>query len=89
MATRKRKSAIELYWNGDTESRRKANNVLDKMGIPSDYRTQYIAEKDMKGRAGKFVKAAKKKVVDPTKGIGKRTMGRADASRRAAGKRPK
>ena len=67
MATRKRKSAIELYWNGDTESKRKANNVLDKMGMPSDYRTQYIAEMDMKGRSSKFIKAAKKKVVDPTK----------------------
>lgn len=60
MATRKRKAAIELYWNGDTESKRKANNVLDKMGMPSDYRTQYIAEKDMKGRAGKYKKAVKK-----------------------------
>ena len=90
MAIRKRKSAIELYWNGDTESRRKANNVLDKMGIPSDYRTQYIAEKDMKGRAGKFVKAAKKVSVDPTKGIAKAKRGRAGSSRSAAaGKRPK
>jgi hypothetical protein len=30
------------------------------MGMPSDYRTQYIAELDMKGRAGKYKKAVKK-----------------------------
>ena len=54
-----KKRAIELYWNGDTESRRKANNVLDKMGVPSNYRTQYIAEMDMKGRAQKYKKGNK------------------------------
>ena len=54
-----KKRAIELYWSGDTESRRKANNVLDKMGVPSNYRTQYIAEMDMKGRARKYKKGNK------------------------------
>jgi hypothetical protein len=59
MAARKRKPAIEIFGR-DTEAKRKANNVLDKMGMPSDYRTQYIAELDMKGRAGKYKKAVKK-----------------------------
>ncbi len=55
----KRKPAIEIFGR-DTEAKRKANNVLDKMGMPSDYRTQYIAELDMKGRAAKYKKAVKK-----------------------------
>ena len=54
-----RKPAIEIFGR-DTEAKRKANTVLDKMGVPSDYRTQYMAEMDMKGRAGKYIKAAKK-----------------------------
>lgn len=55
MAVRKRKPAIDI-WNGDNESKRKANSVLDKMGMPEDYKVQYIAEKDMQGQAKKFVK---------------------------------
>ncbi|CAB4169058.1 hypothetical protein UFOVP928_24 [uncultured Caudovirales phage] len=56
----KKKSPIDFgdIWNGDNESKRKANSVLEKMGMPSDYRLQYIAEKDMKGQ---YLKGKKKK----------------------------
>lgn len=59
----KKKSPIDFgnIWNGDNESKRKANSVLDKMGMPSDYKLQYIAEKDMKGQASKYLKGKKKK----------------------------
>ena len=53
----KKKSPIDFgdnsIWLGDHESRRKANTALEKMGIPSDYKVQYIAEKDMQGQAKK------------------------------------
>ena len=53
----KKKSPIDFgdnrIWLGDHESRRKANTALEKMGIPSDYKVQYIAEKDMQGQATK------------------------------------
>lgn len=63
MAAKKRKPAIDFgdIWNGDNESKRKANSVLDKMGMPSDYKLQYIAEKDMQGQAKKYLKGKKKK----------------------------
>jgi len=56
----KKKSPIDLgdIWNGDNESKRKANAVLEKMGMPSDYKLQYIAEKDMKGQ---YLKGKRKK----------------------------
>jgi len=56
----KKKSPIDFgdIWNGDNESKRKANSVLEKMGMPSDYKLQYIAEKDMKGQ---YLKGKKKK----------------------------
>ena len=59
----KKKSPIDFgdIWNGDNESKRKANTVLDKMGMPSDYKLQYIAEKDMQGHAKKYLKGKKKK----------------------------
>lgn len=61
----KKKSPIDFgdnrIWRGDHESRRKANTALEKMGIPSDYKVQYIAEKDMKGQASKYLKGKKKK----------------------------
>lgn len=50
----KNKSPIDFgdnrIWRGDHESRRKANTALEKMGVPSDYKVQYIAEKDLKGQ---------------------------------------
>ena len=53
----KKKSPIDFgdnrIWLGDHESRRKANTALEKMGIPSDYKVQYIAEKEMQGQAKK------------------------------------
>lgn len=53
----KKKSPIDFgdnrIWLGDHESRRKANTALEKMGIASDYKVQYIAEKDMQGQAKK------------------------------------
>ena len=61
----KKKSPIDFgdnrIWLGDHESRRKANTALEKMGIPSDYKVQYIAEKDMQGQANKYLKGKKKK----------------------------
>lgn len=56
----KKKSPIDFgdIWNGDNESKRKANAVLEKMGMPSDYKLQYIAEKDMKGQ---YLKGKRKK----------------------------
>ena len=61
----KKKSPIDFgdnrIWNGDNESKRKANTALEKMGMPSDYKLQYIAEKDMKGQANKYLKGKKKK----------------------------
>ena len=55
----KRKSPIDFgdnrVWLGDNESKRKANSVLEKMGMPSDYKLQYIAEKDMKGQSNKYL----------------------------------
>jgi hypothetical protein len=56
----KKKSPIDFgnIWNGDNESKRKANSVLEKMGMPSDYKLQYIAEKDMKGQ---YLKGKRKK----------------------------
>jgi hypothetical protein len=50
----KKKSPIDFgdnrIWRGDHEARRKANTALEKMGVPSDYKVQYIAEKDLKGQ---------------------------------------
>ncbi len=58
----KKKSPIDFgdnrVWLGDNESKRKANAVLEKMGMPSDYKLQYIAEKDMKGQ---YLKGKRKK----------------------------
>lgn len=56
----KKKSPIDFgaIWNGDNESKRKANTVLEKMGMPSDYKLQYVAEKDMKGQ---YLKRKRKK----------------------------
>ena len=55
----KKKSPIDFgdnrIWLGDHESRRKANTALEKMGIPSDYKVQYVAEKDMQGQAKKYL----------------------------------
>ena len=55
-----RKPAIDIFGR-DQEAKRKANSVLDKMGMPSDYKEQYIAEKDMKGQSNKALKAKKQK----------------------------
>ena len=55
-----RKPAIDIFGR-DQEAKRKANSVLDKMGMPSDYKEQYIAEKDMQGQAKKYLKGKKKK----------------------------
>ena len=59
----KKKSPIDFgdIWNGDPEGKRKANSVLDKMGMPQDYKIQYIAEKDMQGQANKYLRNKKKK----------------------------
>lgn len=58
----KKKSPIDFgdnrIWLGDNESKRKANTVLEKMGMPSDYKLQYIAEKDMQGQ---YLKGKRKK----------------------------
>ena len=58
----KKKSPIDFgdnrIWLGDNEAKRKANTVLEKMGMPSDYKLQYIAEKDMKGQ---YLKGKRKK----------------------------
>jgi len=48
----------EIY-GSDKESKKMANKVFDRMGIPTDYRAQYIAEKDMKGTARKYLKGRK------------------------------
>ena len=55
-----KKPAIDIFGR-DQEAKRKANSVLDKMGMPSDYKEQYIAEKDMQGQAKKYLKGKKKK----------------------------
>ena len=55
-----RKPAIDIFGR-DQEAKRKANSVLDKMGMPSDYKEQYIAEKDMKGQSSKYLKAKKQR----------------------------
>lgn len=61
----KKKSPIDFgdnrVWSGDNESKRKANAVLEKMGMPSDYKLQYIAEKDMQGGVKKFFKEKKQR----------------------------
>ena len=61
----KKKSPIDFgdnrIWLGDNEAKRKANTVLEKMGMPSDYKLQYIAEKDMQGQAKKYLKGKRKK----------------------------
>lgn len=48
----------EIY-GSDKESKKMANKVFDRIGIPIDYRAQYIAEKDMQGTARKYLKGRK------------------------------
>jgi len=55
-----RKPAIEIF--NDSSDKRMAYRVLDRKGIPADYKEQYIAEKDMDSRAKKYVKNRGKRV---------------------------
>lgn len=48
----------EIY-GSDKESKKMANKVFDRIDIPTDYRAQYIAEKDMQGTARKYLKGRK------------------------------
>ena len=48
-------SVNEIY-GSDKESKKMANKVFDRIGIPTDYRAQYIAEKDLKGQAKKYLR---------------------------------
>jgi len=50
---KKPKSANSFYFNNDTEAMRKANNALDRRGIPSAKRTKYITEMDIKSLSKK------------------------------------
>ena len=64
----------EIY-GSDKESKKMANKVFDRIGIPTDYRAQYIAEKDMQGTARKYLKGRKvqkpKRTNDDNSGRGK------------------
>ena len=71
----KKKSPIDFgdnrIWLGDNEAKRKANTVFEKMGMPSEYQLQYIAEKDMKGQSNKAVKAKKQRNMSAIRDSGK------------------
>ena len=47
----------------NTEERRIADRVLDRRGIPSDYKSQYVAEKDMQGQSKKNLAAKSRQEV--------------------------
>jgi len=53
---------LDDIYGSDTESKRMANRVLDQRKIPNDYKSQYIAEADMRGRSQKFLKNKNKRV---------------------------
>ena len=48
--------------SGDSSDKRMSNRALDRKGIPTDYREQYVAEKDMDATAKKYVKDKGKRV---------------------------
>ena len=48
--------------SGDSSDKRMSNRILDRMNVPTDYREQMIAEKDMDATAKKYVKNKGKRV---------------------------
>ena len=54
--------SVDAIYGSDRESKKMANKVLDRKGIPNNYKNQYIAEADMRGRSQKFVKNKNKRV---------------------------
>lgn len=52
----------DIFGKG-TEERRIADRVLDRRGIPSDYKSQYVAEKDMQGQSKKNLAAKSRQEV--------------------------
>jgi uncharacterized membrane protein len=51
---------LNAIFGKGSEEKRMADKVLDRIGVPNDYKHQYVAEKNMKAKSAD--KKAKKKV---------------------------
>ena len=56
-----------------SEEKRMADKVLDRKGVPNDYKHQYVAEKTMQAETAAYLKKVKGKMiggpsVNPSKG---------------------
>ena len=47
---------MDSIYGSDKESKKMANKVLDRRGVPEDYKHQYVAEKNMKADAQSYLK---------------------------------
>ena len=47
---------MDSFYGSDKESKKMANKVLDRRGVPEDYKHQYVAEKNMKSESNSYLK---------------------------------
>lgn len=47
---------MDSIYGSDKESKKMANKVLDRKGVPEDYKHQYVAEKNMKSESNSYLK---------------------------------
>ena len=47
---------MDSIYGSDKESKKMANKVLDRRGVPEDYKHQYVAEKNMKSESNSYLK---------------------------------
>ena len=52
---------LSAIFGKGSEEKRMADKVLDRKGVPNDYKHQYVAEKNMKAESAAYLKKNKKK----------------------------